>query len=282
MRILLFGRDGQVGVELERTLRTVGSVVALDRAQADLSDIDAVAGAIRRVAPDVIVNAAAFTAVDTAETATDEARAINTIAPGVMAEEAARLGALLVHYSTDYVFDGTASSPYAEDARTSPLNVYGTTKRDGEQAIVSSGARHVILRTSWVFGAQGQNFVRTIRKLAAERSEIRVVADQVGAPTYAKHLAVATTEILAHGAEVTGIFHATGAGSASWFEFAQAIVRGSGRATAVVPITTAEFLRPAKRPANSRLDNSRLAQTYGIELPSWEAGLAQCLAEMTD
>ncbi|MEO7403725.1 MAG: dTDP-4-dehydrorhamnose reductase [Burkholderiales bacterium] len=282
MRIMLFGRGGQVGWELERALGVLGPLIAFDRDQVDLRDAAALAHAIRSNPPDVIVNAAAYTAVDAAETATDDANALNALAPKVMAEEALRSNALLIHYSTDYVFDGASAAPYREDASTNPVNVYGRTKLAGEEAIIGSGARHVILRTSWVFGAHGQNFVRTMRKLAAERSELRVVADQFGAPTYARHLAAATLAILARAGATNGVFHATAADSTSWFEFAQAIVRASALSTSIVPITTAEFPRPAKRPSNSRLDCARLKRTYGIELPSWQSGLAQCLAEMGD
>lgn len=288
MKVLLFGRSGQVGWELERRLAGLGPVTALDYDTVDFQDPPGVAATIRDVAPDVIVNAAAYTAVDKAETETERARLINADAVAAMAREAAARGAWLVHYSTDYVFDGTKPDPYVETDPTCPLGVYGRTKRDGEEAVAESGCRHVILRTSWVYADRAHNFLKTILRLAAEKEELAVVADQIGAPTSAPLLAGTTLAVLeriaadgpatAAAADVSGLYHCTAAGHTSWHGFATLVVeeaRARGAALRlepenVRPIATAEWPTPARRPANSRLDTTKLAATFGVQLPRWD------------
>jgi len=287
MRILLTGKNGQVGWELQRTLAILGEVTALDRTGMDLSNPDSIRQAIRQVKPNLIVNAAAYTAVDKAESEPDIAMAINGVAPGIMAEEAMRLGAGIIHYSTDYVFDGTNSSPYIETDIPNPVSVYGKTKLAGEQAIAAVDAPHLIFRTSWVYGLRGKNFLLTIQRLANERSELRIVKDQIGAPTWCRTIAEATALVIARSqspfAEMPKeIYNLTSAGAASWFDFAVAILRyseKSGRQSspAVVPITTSEYPLPAKRPANSTLSVKKFTDAFGFELPQWERGLALCL-----
>ncbi len=293
--ILVTGRHGQVGWELARTLLPLGQVVAWGRAEADLADTDALRAAVARLRPDVIVNAAAYTAVDRAETEPELAGRINGLAPGILAEEARRTGALLVHYSTDYVFDGTKEGPYEEDDHPAPLNAYGRSKLAGEQAIRAAQADHLILRTSWVYAARGANFLRTILRLAAERDELRVVADQVGAPTWARFIAEATAHVVAcaleerrRGAFASGTYHLACAGETSWHGFAAALLREAAalpgapalRARRVTPITTAEYPLPAPRPGNSRLATARLQVRFGVTMPAWETGLRLCLEEL--
>jgi len=278
-RILLTGKNGQIGWELQRTLDALGEVTALGRAEMDLSKADAVRARIREIKPDIIVNAAAYTAVDKAESEPDLAMAINGVAPGIMAEEAKRLGALLVHYSTDYVFDGTKSSPYTEEDSPNPLSVYGKTKLAGERAIAASGADYLILRTSWVYSTRGKNFVLTILRLAAERPELKVVGDQQGAPTWARDIAATTARVLDEPKERFGLFHLSASGATSWFGFATEILRISGQTTPVRSIPSSEFPSPAARPANSVLDNSKFRTSFGLELPAWQSSLKQCLAE---
>jgi dTDP-4-dehydrorhamnose reductase len=279
MKVLLTGRGGQVGWELERTL--AGDIVALDRERLDLASPSAIAEAIRTAKPDVIVNAAAYTAVDLAESEPHKARAINAEAPGVMAEAARRLGALLVHYSTDYVFDGSKAGPYAEDDSPNPLGVYGRTKLEGERAIQESGCRHLILRTCWVYGARGRNFLLTMLRLAAERPELRVVDDQVGSPTWSRAISRATVELLARGVE-NELVHVACEGYASWFRFADEIVRRTPERRpaqpAVVPIASSDYPTPARRPLNSRLSTAKLAGLLGHGQPPWQDSLAECLA----
>ncbi|MCA1978459.1 MAG: dTDP-4-dehydrorhamnose reductase [Thiobacillus sp.] len=289
-RILLTGANGQVGWELRRTLGALGEVAALDSRTMDLVDADAVRATVRAIAPAIIVNPAAYTAVDKAESESDRAHAVNAVAPGVLAEEAARLGALLVHYSTDYVFDGSGARAWREDDATDPLNVYGATKLAGERAIAAAGCRHLIFRTSWVYGARGSNFLLTMRRLMRERPELKIVADQVGAPTWCRDLAEATSQVLAqctspactHDASRLGVFHMTNAGETSWHGFAEAIQALDEFDETVVParlvpIPSSDYPTPARRPLNSRLDNVKLERTFGLRLRDWREALALCM-----
>jgi len=279
--VLLTGSAGQLGFELARTLALHGDVVACDRATLDLEDAGALVSTVRRVRPQLIVNAAAYTAVDRAESEPERAHAVNGVAPGILAEEARRLDAPLIHYSTDYVFDGSADVPYTEDAPTAPLNVYGQSKLAGERAIAAAGAASVIFRTSWVYGMRGSNFLLTIRRLAAGRDELRIVADQIGVPNWTRALAEATATMVGGGlpalAERAGIYHLSATGSASWFDFARAIVGDASRPR-VVPITTAEYPTPARRPAYGVLGTSKLESTFGIKLGHWREMLGACVA----
>lgn len=273
MRILLLGRDGQVGRELARSLVSVGQVQALGREHLNLAETGRIAAVVRAASPEVIVNAAAYTTVDRAESEREKAFAVNATAPGVLAAEAARLGALLVHYSTDYVFDGAKPAPYVEDDTPGPLNVYGASKLAGERAIAASGCRHLTLRTSWVYGPHGSNFMLTILRAARERAELRVVDDQVGAPTSSVALARATAQVLRAGAE--GLYHVSAAGKTSWCGFARAILARAGLRTPVVAVRSEEYAAAARRPRNSLLDNSRLRAACGVALAPWEEGLAE-------
>ena len=279
-RILVTGAGGQVGAELARLLPAHGDVVALDRAALDLARPDAIVAAMRGVQPDIVVNAAAYTAVDLAESQRDVAFAVNARAPQVLAEEAKRGDAILVHYSTDYVFDGRATTPYDEDAPTAPLNVYGESKLAGERAIAQSGAHAIVLRTSWVYGLAGRNFLLTIQRLARERDELRIVADQIGTPNWSRTLAEATASLVAEGgpylAERAGLYHMSSTGSASWYEFARTIV-GNADKPRVTPIATADYPTPARRPAYGVLSTRRFCGTFGFALPDWRAALTACL-----
>jgi dTDP-4-dehydrorhamnose reductase len=279
--ILVTGAAGQVGFELVRLLAPHGDVVAADRARLDLADADAVVAAVRGARPGLIVNAGAYTAVDLAEKEAEFAAAVNARAPGILAEEAKRIGAVLIHYSTDYVFDGARTTPYPEDAPTAPLNVYGATKLEGERAIAAVGGAVVVFRTSWVYGRRGKNFLRTIERLAAERDEIRIVADQVGVPNWSRALAEATERVVAPGlpalADRAGLYHLSSTGCATWYEFARAIV-GAAAKPRVVPITTAEYPLPARRPAFGVLDTARFEATFGFGLPVWRDALARCVS----
>lgn len=292
--ILLFGKTGQVGAELGRALAHLGTVVAVGRERVDFRDRDGLRKCVREVSPSIIVNAAAYTDVDGAESEPDLAMAINGEAPGVLAEEARSLGVPLVHYSTDYVFgrrdQAGEPQPYREEDPTAPLNHYGRSKLAGEEAIRSVGPRHLILRTSWVFASSGKNFLMTIRRLAAEREVLRIVNDQVGSPTWARAIAEATARILEHGwphppalrPEASGLYHLSASGATSWFGFASAIVSAevaAGRMspTRVVPIPTSEYPLPASRPSYSVLDNGLIEAKLRIELPSWSEQLAACL-----
>ncbi len=290
-RILLTGKSGQVGAELVVALAPLGDVIACDRNTLDLADPAAIVATVRDIRPAIIVNAAAYTAVDRAESEPALAMAVNGAAPGILADEALRLDAMLVHYSTDYVFDGTKRDPYAENDAPNPLNVYGRTKLAGERAVQASGAKHLILRTSWVYGASGRNFLVTILRLAAERDELKVVDDQIGAPTWCRDIATATGAILTRvtsrgGAEfdaLKGIYNLSAQGCASWYEFAAAILaETSATATKtraqLVPIPTSGYPAPAARPRNSLLNHDKLQRTFGIELPHWLASLDACLA----
>lgn len=293
MKILLTGKNGQVGFELQRSLAPLGEIIAVDHADCDLSDPEAIRSLVRQSRPDIIVNPAAYTAVDKAEAAPELAAAVNATAPGVLAEEAARLGALLVHYSTDYVFDGAMPGAYKETDATNPQSVYGRTKRDGEVAVRNAHARHLILRTSWVVGAHGGNFAKTMLKLAAERDSLNVVADQWGAPTPAALLADITAHLIRqyHNAPEAfpyGTYHCVAGGETNWCDYARFVIGEAiraGRPMRVTPeavrgITTADYPTPARRPANSRLDTMRLKTTFGLELPHWQAGLDHVLQQI--
>lgn len=296
MKILLTGKNGQVGWELQRTLPTLGDVIAVDRQGMDLANPDSIRNAIRATRPDLIVNAAAYTAVDKAESEPELAMAINGIAPGIMAEEAKRLGAAMIHYSTDYVFDGTKASPYTEEDAPNPLNVYGKTKLAGEQAVQAAGIPHLIFRTSWVYGLRGKNFLLTILRLAQERDELKIVDDQVGAPTWSRMIAEATAQILAQRlmpiahnplriAEVSGLYHLTSAGQTSWHGFARAILGHPGLAAIkplprLVAIPGSDYPLPAPRPSNSGLNNKKMQQIFGLALPAWDAALTLCCQGM--
>lgn len=286
--ILVTGVDGQVGYELLRSLQGLGRVVACNRAVLDLSDPSAIRSFVRETKPSIIVNPAAYTAVDKAETDIEAATRLNADAPRVFAEEAARSGAVLIHYSTDYVFDGTKEGPYGEDDATSPQNVYGSSKLAGERAIAETDCAHLILRTSWVYGRRGKNFLLTMLALGAQRPELRVVADQFGAPTWANTIAAATAHIVAQGVaagtpdwwrERSGLYHLTSAGKTSWHGFAQAIfdMAMPGAGPQVHPIPASEYPVPAKRPANSCLSSAKLAETFGLVLPLWRDALRLCL-----
>jgi dTDP-4-dehydrorhamnose reductase len=279
--ILVTGAAGQVGFELVPLLRPFGTVVAMDRAALDLADADAIVARVRETRPTLIVNAGAYTSVDLAEKEREQAYAINGRAPGVLAEEAKRAGAVLIHFSTDYVFDGSADTPYTEDAPTAPLSVYGASKLEGERAVAASGADALVLRTSWVYGLRGRNFLLTIRRLAAERDELRIVDDQVGVPNWSRTLAQATARVVASGraalAERRGLYHLSCTGSATWFAFAKAIV-GDASHPRMTPIATADYPTPARRPAYGVLDTARFRRTFGFALPDWREALAQCLA----
>jgi dTDP-4-dehydrorhamnose reductase len=297
MKIVVLGSQGQVGYELARSLLPLGTVTALNRSQADLANADSLREVIRSLQPDLIVNAAAYTAVDKAESDLAAAMAINSIAAGILAEEATRAGALLIHYSTDYVFDGNSEHPYTEADVAQPQSVYGHSKHAGEQAIAAAGCDYLILRTSWVYGVRGHNFLRTMLRLAAERTELRVVADQVGAPTWARWIAEATAQIALQAQQrravkkfASGIYHLTSAGSTSWHGFASEIMAGYRKLYPEVPlavqsieaISTAQYPTPAKRPANSRLDCSRIAADYGIASPDWREALYLFLQDMPE
>lgn len=296
MRILLFGRNGQVGWELQRALAPLGELIALDRGSAlhaDLSRPEALRDTIRMVAPQVIVNAAAYTAVDKAESEPALAHTVNATAPGVLAEETARAGAWLVHYSTDYVFDGSGNRPWREDAATRPLSVYGRTKLAGEQAIVSSGCSHLILRTSWVHAARGSNFAKTMLRLARERDALSVVDDQVGAPTGADLLADVTAHALRAALvrpEVAGTYHVAASGETSWHAYACHVVERAAaagaalkvRANAIAAVPSTAFATAARRPMNSRLATDRIRRIFGLVMPPWQWGVDRLVDEVLE
>ena len=279
--ILVTGAGGQLGAERVAAMAPHGHVVATTHADLDLADRDAIVAVLRRLKPSLIVNAAAYTAVDAAEKEPALADAVNGVAPGVLADEAKRAGAVLIHYSTDYVFDGCATTPYDEDAPVNPLSAYGRSKLAGERAVAASGADALVLRTSWVYSRRGRNFLTTMRRLAAERNELRVVDDQTGAPTWARDLARATSRIVVNGrhwmAERRGLYHLTARGATTWYGLARAIL-ADVPAVRIVPITTAEYPTPAKRPRWSVLGTARFERTFGFALPEWHASLAECLA----
>lgn len=292
MKILLFGRDGQLGTDLNETLVSEAlsdnvELSAYGFEDLDLSHFDRLREVINDEKPDLIINAAAYTAVDKAESEAELAAMVNVEAPAVMAKAATELNAGIIHYSTDYVFDGNAKQPYNEEDQTHPESVYGQTKLDGENAVLAHCRNCLILRTSWVYSMHGQNFLRTMLRLAAERDELTIVGDQVGAPTTTRALADATLKLvqyfMLHGEfsdEVSGVYHMTCSGEASWCDFARAIIAASEFSdTRVRAITTADYPTPAKRPAYSVLSNNKLFDTFGIRLPAWEAALAQCMQE---
>jgi dTDP-4-dehydrorhamnose reductase len=283
LRILLTGKNGQVGSALQRTLPELGEVIALDRSQLDLAQPASVRDAVRAAQPDVIVNAAAYTAVDQAEREVSQSFAANRDGPAVLADEAATRGALLIHFSTDYVFDGEKSSPYVETDASNPLNTYGRSKLAGEEAIRHSGCVHLILRTSWVYSKMGKNFLLTMLQLARQRGELRVVDDQHGAPTSSAAVARASTEALARLAvdrSLGGTYHMTAEGSTTWFGFAREIFQQKRMSVSVVAIRSEDFKTAARRPRNSVLDNGKLAAKFGIRVPTWTAGLREVLAGM--
>jgi len=283
VRILLTGRNGMVGWELERSLAPLGQVFAFERASLDLAKPDQIVTRVREVRPDMIVNAAAYTAVDQAESEREQAFLVNAAGPGFLAAEAKTAGALLIQYSTDYVFDGTKEGPYVEDDTPNPINVYGESKLAGERAVQASGCRYLILRTSWVYGARGKNFLLTILRLAGERAELRVVDDQVGAPTWCRDIAAVTARLAgtARARDEGGLFHMTAAGATSWCGFARAILKARGIETPVQAISTADYPTPATRPANSLLASALLADRYGLRLREWRASLHDCLSDRT-
>jgi len=274
-RFLLTGVEGQVGWELQRTLAVLGEVRALDEKALDLTNVGAIREAVRTLRPTHIVNPAAFTAVDKAEGARDLAFAVNATAVRVLAEEAQGVGARVVHFSTDYVFDGTSSTPYREADRTGPVSAYGASKRAGEEALLESGALALCFRTSWVYAARGQNFLRTMLRVARAGDPLRVVNDQIGSPTWARALAEAVTVAIARDAftREAPIYHLTGSGSCSWYDFAKRIFELAGLEVALTPIPTSAYPTPAKRPAFSLLDCGRAARELGVALPDWEQSL---------
>lgn len=291
MKILLLGKNGQVGWELQRSLAPLGELIALDRRDVDLFHPDALRESVTRWRPTVVVNAAAYTAVDKAESEPAVAHAVNALAPGVLAEAAHQVGALLVHFSTDYVFDGSGDAPRTEAAPTGPLSVYGQTKLEGEQRIQAACDRHLILRTSWVHAARGGNFARTMLRLAQEREELKVIDDQIGAPTGADLIADVTAHAIRQAVRDTaslGIHHLAAAGETSWHGYARFVLDTVRelqpglvlRARDVLPIPTSAYPTPARRPLNSRLDTSRLHQTFDLSLPRWETGVQRMLSEI--
>lgn len=295
MNILLFGKGGQVGWELQRSLAVLGRVTALGSASAglcgDFSRPEDVARTVRELRPDVIVNAAAHTAVDKAEAEPERARVLNATTPGRLAEEAARIGALLVHYSTDYVFDGSGTRAWVETDTPAPLSVYGATKWEGEQLIQASGCRHLILRTSWVYAARGGNFAKTMLRLAQERERLTVIDDQWGAPTGADLLADVTAHAIRHLRQHpadAGLYHCVAAGETNWHAYASYVLARARqvqpmlqiKATEIAPVPTSAFPTPATRPHNSRLNTSKFQSTFGLVLPPWEQGVARMLAEI--
>lgn len=294
MKILLTGKTGQLGFELQRSLAVLGEVVALDRQACDLADPEAVRAAVRAAAPDVIVNPAAWTAVDAAEADAAPAIAVNAVAPGILGEEAAALGALVIHFSTDYVFDGTKAGPYAEADAPCPLGVYGRTKLEGERALAAATARHLILRTSWVVGAYGNNFAKTMLRLGGQREQLKVVADQFGAPTSAALLADLTAQLVARYRQADsadfpfGLYHVASAGETNWCDYARFVIAEASdlgwelkvQPENILPISTAEYPTPARRPANSRLDTTLFRRTFGIHLPEWQGQVRHILQQL--
>ena len=290
-RFLVTGANGQLGFELQRALSPLGEVTACGRDVCDLSTPDSIRAAVRAAKPDVIFSAGAYTAVDKAESEPDLACAVNASAPGILGEEGAKLGALVIHYSTDYVFDGAKPFAYCEEDATNPLGVYGKTKLEGENALTASGADHLIFRTSWVFGAHGKNFIKTILRLASSRDELRIVADQFGAPTGAAFLADASVHIAVRYLRddrknfPLGLYHLAAGGETSWHGFARRIIAKATAANLklqanldrILPIPAAEYPTPAARPANSRLDTSKFRAAFGLHLPDWTHGVDQVL-----
>ena len=297
MKILLLGKNGQVGWELQRSLAPLGELIALDSSSremcGDFTNPAELARTVRKVAPDVIVNAAAYTAVDKAESEAELARTVNALAPGMLAEEALRANSWLVHYSTDYVFDGNGDQPWLETDATAPLNVYGATKLEGEQLIQQSGCRHLILRTSWVYGARGGNFIRAMLRLAQERDSLNLIDDQIGAPTGADLLADVTAHAVRTALqrpEVSGLYHLVAGGEISWHGYARFVIDFAARSgldikvsqDAIKPVPTSAFPTPAKRPHNSRMDTTKLKKTFGLHLPAWQTGVERMLSEVLE
>ncbi|MBH2076049.1 MAG: dTDP-4-dehydrorhamnose reductase [Pseudomonadales bacterium] len=294
MKILLLGKNGQVGWELQRSLAPLGELIALDRhsqdgLSGDLSDLDALRATIREVRPDVIVNAAAYTAVDKAESETELADRVNAQASQVMAEEAAALNAWLVHYSTDYVFNGQGSTPWQETDAVAPVNHYGASKLAGEQAITASGCKHLIFRTSWVYAARGNNFAKTMLRLAKDRETLNVIADQIGAPTGADLIAdvtALTIQKVVHQPELAGLYHLAAGGEVSWHGYASHVIefaKANAQELAVesvVPIETTAYPTPARRPLNSRLNTQKLRDNFSLHLPDWQSGVTRMLREV--
>jgi dTDP-4-dehydrorhamnose reductase len=297
MKILLLGKDGQVGWELQRSLSPLGEVVALDAASRDMcgdfTNLEGIAQTVRAIAPDIIVNAAAHTAVDKAESEPELARTINALAPGVLAREAGRCGAWLVHYSTDYVFDGSGDKPWVETDPTGPLSVYGKTKLEGEEAIRATGCQHLIFRTSWVYAARGGNFAKTMLRLAKERDSLTVINDQIGAPTGADLLADVTAHAIRTAmqrAQVSGLYHLVAGGQTSWHGYASFVIDLARQAgieirvapEAIQPIPASAYPLPAPRPYNSRLNTEKFQNTFGMYLPNWQAGVARMMTEILE
>jgi len=294
MRILLLGKNGQVGWELQRSLAPLGELVALDRhpvdgLSGDLSNLESLRATIHQVKPDVIVNAAAYTAVDKAESETELADRVNGLASGVMAEEAAALGAWLVHYSTDYVFSGQGAMPWLETDAVAPVNHYGFSKLAGEQAIIASGCKYLIFRTSWVYGVRGNNFAKTMLRLAKDRETLSVIADQIGAPTGADLIADVTAlaiQQLIKRPELAGLYHVAAAGEVSWHGYANLVIdfaKAQGEELAVktvTPIETTAYPTPARRPLNSRLNTQKLRENFSLHLPDWQSGVTRMLREV--
>jgi dTDP-4-dehydrorhamnose reductase len=295
MRLLVTGANGQVGWELSRSLMPLGEVVALDRRQCNFLRPESLPSLIRSIKPDVVVNAAAYTAVDKAEQEEKLAMTVNGTAVGVIAEETRKTGILLVHYSTDYVFDGAKETPYTEEDVPHPINAYGRSKLAGDTAVLQAGGAYVILRTSWVYASRRHNFVHTILRLARQREELRIVADQIGAPTWARNIADATAPIIRavyheqeQGQSASGIFNLAASGATSWYGFAETILEDANRHALLPaqhlpqlkPIASEEYPLPAARPKNSRLADDRLSKRFGIVLPNWKQGLSLCIEEM--
>jgi dTDP-4-dehydrorhamnose reductase len=293
MKILLFGKNGQVGWELQRALAPLGHVMALDRHSTehggDLNNLEGIAATLAATAPDVIVNAAAYTAVDKAEVEPALADRINHQAVAMMAQAAKQIGALLVHYSTDYVFDGSGSMPWVEADKPAPLSVYGQTKWAGEQAIINSGCAHLIFRTSWVYAARGNNFAKTMLRLAVEREQLNVISDQIGAPTGAELIADVTAHAICatlHNPDLAGVYHLVAAGETSWHNYAEFVIhtaRAQGQAlkvNSINPIPSSQYPTPAARPHNSRLNTAKLCAAFGLSLPHWQIGVARMLEEI--
>lgn len=297
MKILLFGKGGQVGWELQRSLAPLGDLVALDADSqglcGDFTNPDGIAQTVRHLAPDVIVNAAAHTAVDKAESEVDVARTINALTPGILAREAKRSGSWLIHYSTDYVFDGSGDMAWLETDITGPLSVYGKTKLEGEEAICATGCKHLIFRTSWVYGARGGNFAKTMLRLAQERDRLTVIDDQIGAPTGADLLADVTAHAICsalRNPDVGGLYHLVAGGETSWYGYANFVIDLARQAgiqfkvtpEAIHPVPSSAFPLPAVRPKNSRLAADKLQNTFGLQLPHWQSGVARMLTEILE
>ncbi len=297
MKILLFGGNGQVGWELQRSLIPLGELIALNSASenycGDLTNLTGIKQTIRKIVPDIIVNAAAYTAVDKAENEPELAKILNAEAPGVLAQEAKQINARLIHYSTDYVFNGTGDQPYLETDPTEPLNVYGKTKLEGEKNIQTSGCSHLIFRTSWVYATYGNNFIRTMLRLAQHRDKLTIVNDQIGSPTGAELIADVTAHALLtskRNPEVSGLYHLVAKGNSSWYDFAKFILEHAEHAkislkvqsSALQPIKSSDFPLPAKRPLNSRLNICKLQKTFNLILPEWQVGVSRTLTEILD